>query len=237
MKDITSNYTNLYRPKSALVFYEAQGTKGEVFYVEHFDMDNNGMPINAHPLTTREANRLAKALTTAREKDEPFLNVAGILPPNILHVDPKKGEAIWYTKAMQRELFFTELLGLANGRANVPPMLWKATRQHLYIFALRSNRRPKTNTKLYHAPFLNVYENGNVCMGNVEIAIKKANSINVFTASWEQDFFNSYFSHLMQSYNPIKGNCLSLWDSLVNTDLPFPMEVLKRSATTLNQLL
>ncbi|MEJ5144698.1 PRTRC system protein B [Sphingobacterium sp. MYb388] len=236
MKDITSIYTNLFSPKSALVFYEAQGTKGEV-YVEHFDMDKNGIPINAHPLTTREANRLAKSLITVREKDEPFLKMEGILSNNVLHVDPKKGEALWFTKAMRRELFFTEKLGIANGLANVPPMLWKATRQQLYVFGLRSNRRPTQTTKLYNAPFFNVYENGNVCMGNVDIAIKKSSSLNVFTSAWEQNFFNSYFSHLMQNYNPIEGNCVLLWDSLVNTHLPFPMDVLKRSTTTLNQLL
>lgn len=236
MKDITSIYTNLFSPKSALVFYEAHGKKGEA-YVEHFDMDKNGMPINAHPLTTREANRLAKSLITVREKDEPFLKVEGILPPHILHVDPKKGEAIWYTKAMRRELFFTEKLGLANGMANVPPMLWKATRQQLYVFGLRSNRRPTQTTKLYNSPFFNVYENGNVCMGNVDIAIKKSSSLNVFVSAWEQYFFNSYFSHLMDGFNPVNGNCVTLWYSLVNTESPFPIDVLKRSSITLNQLL
>jgi hypothetical protein len=40
-------------------------------YVEHFDMDKNGNPINAHPLTVKEANVLAKALTPKR-KDKAF---------------------------------------------------------------------------------------------------------------------------------------------------------------------
>ena len=49
----------MYYPKSALVFYETKGTENDM-YVEHFDMDSNGTPINAHPLTVEEANILAK---------------------------------------------------------------------------------------------------------------------------------------------------------------------------------
>ena len=48
--DITENFGTLYFPKSALVFYETKGTNTDS-YVEHFDMDRNGNPINAHPLT------------------------------------------------------------------------------------------------------------------------------------------------------------------------------------------
>lgn len=69
--DITDHFGTLYHPKSALVFYEAKGTDTDM-YVEHFDMDSNGTPINAHPLTVKEANILAKALQTDEEKTQPF---------------------------------------------------------------------------------------------------------------------------------------------------------------------
>ncbi len=69
MNDITQDFGMLYYPKSALVFYQTTG-KGNDTYVEHFDMDKNGMPINAHPLTVKEANQLAKALKTAKEEKE-----------------------------------------------------------------------------------------------------------------------------------------------------------------------
>ncbi len=61
--DITDHFGTLYHPKSALVFYETKGTENDM-YVEHFDMDSNGMPTNAHPLTVKEANILAKSLHT-----------------------------------------------------------------------------------------------------------------------------------------------------------------------------
>ena len=54
MKDITQDFGTLYHPTTALVFYQNDERNIET-YVEHFDMDKNGNPINAHPLTEREA--------------------------------------------------------------------------------------------------------------------------------------------------------------------------------------
>ena len=105
--DITASFGTLYHPKSALVFYETKGANTDV-YVEHFDMDKNGNPINAHPLTVKEAKVLARALQTVKDKDNAFLKSNGILPTNILHINPNKnkGAVLWYTKAQRRQLYF-----------------------------------------------------------------------------------------------------------------------------------
>ena len=236
MNDITQNFGTLYHPKSALVFYQTKGTNADT-YVEYFDMDSSGTPINAHPLTVREANVLAKALRIAQEDKEPCLKSDGIMGNHILYIDPIKGKAVWFTKAMQRELYFTEGLGIPKGKAPVPAILWIAGRSSLSVFALASNRRPNLTTKLYNAPFFNVYEDSRVCMGTVDVRIKKTASLEEFTTAWENYFFNSYFSHLMQGYNPVKGNCVSLWEQLITTGGAFPHEVLKNSNQTLKNIL
>ena len=239
INDITQDFGTLYHPKSALVFYETKGRTTDV-YVEHFDMDKNGNPINAHPLTEREAKELLKALTinTQKEKNQDFLKPKGILPTHILHINPSEnGSVLWFTKSMKRQLFFTENLEIPNGRAEVPAMLWLANKRSLKIFALSSNRRPTDKTHLFYAPFFNVYENGNVCMGTVDVNIQNSNSLEEFTEKWENYFFNSYFSHLMNEHNPINGNCVNLWKSLINTEILFPKEILKQANRTLKNLL
>lgn len=235
--NITEKIGTLYHPKSALVFYQSKD-KNAGMYVEHFDMDKSGMPINAHPLTVREGNALARALRTNEEKNRTFLKPKGILPTNILHINPgEKGTVLWYTKARQRQLYFVEGLGIPSGKAHVPPMLWYADKETLSVFALASDSRPTEKTPLHYAPFFNIYEKGNVCMGTVSIDIKNSASVEEFTQAWETYFFNSYFSHLLGSYNPIKGNCVNLWEDLIGTDKPFPMEVLKKNNRTLKNLL
>ncbi|TWI20307.1 PRTRC system protein B [Sphingobacterium siyangense] len=236
MNNIKENLGKLYHPQSALVFYQTKGSAKDT-YVEYFDMDRNGAPINAHPLTVREASQLAKALKMAKQEKEPTLKPTGIISNNMLHLDAIKGKAIWFTKGMKREMFFSQSLEIPKGIANVPPLLWVANRQSLYVFALKTDRRPTEKTKLYNAPFFNVYENGNVCMGNVDIRIKKTASLEEFTKAWEDYFFNSYFSHLMNSYNPIKGNCVMLWEELINNRGAFPKEVLKKNKVTLTELM
>lgn len=237
LTDMTESFGTLYHPKSALVFYETKGADTDM-YVEHFDMDKNGNPINAHPLTVREANVLAKSLQTDEEKSKAFLRPKGILPTNILHINPsEKGTTLWYTKAQQRQLYFVNGLGIPNGKAQVPPMLWFASKNSLSVFALASDRRPTEKTPLHYAPFFNIYEDGKVCMGTVNIDIKNSASVEEFIQAWESYFFNSYFSHLMGNHNPIKENCVTVWKDLVNTAKPFPKEVLKKNNKTLKNLL
>ena len=116
-------------------------------------------------------------------------------------------------------------------------MLCFVNKLSLKIFALANNRRPTEKTELFYAPFFNVYEDGNVCMGTVDVHIQNSTSLKEFTEKWEDYFFNSYFSHLMNEHNPINGNCVSLWKRLINTEKQFPKEALKQANRTLKNLL
>lgn len=236
--DLTHDFGTLYHPKSALVFYESKGLDKDM-YVEHFDMDKNGTPINAHPLTEREAGALAKALMTEKQKQTAFLKSVGILPTTILHINPSrdKGAVTWYTKSQKRPLYFIDGLGIPSGKGFVPAMVWQASKNSLRVFALSSNSRPKEKTPLYYAPFFNIYEDGRVCMGSVNISIKESSCVEEFTRAWEDYFFNSYFSHLMGENSPVKGNCVILWKDLVTSDRTFPTALLKSSNKTLKNLL
>lgn len=237
MENIIQDFGKLYHPTSALVFYQTTDRIKDI-YVEHFDMDKDGNPINAHPLTIREATFLSKALNIETKKNREFLKSQNILSENILHIDPsKEGCVIWYTKGQIVDLFFSETLGISNGMVQVPALLWSANKQNLVIFALASDRRPTEKTVLYHAPFFNVYDSGTVCMGTVDVNIKNSASIEEFTEAWEKYFFNSYFSHLMNGHNPIKGNCVNLWKNLIGTRNLFPKNILKRTNKTLKDLL
>ncbi len=237
MIDITQDFGTLYHPVSALVIYQTKGSS-KTTYVEHFDMDKNGSPINAHPLTAREAKVLAKALNTDKEKSRAFLKPKGILTTNVLHINPSvNGSVLWYSKARKTKMYFSESLEIPNGTAEIPALLWYASKQSLMVFALATDRRPTEKTALYHAPFFNVYEGGNVCMGTVDVNIKSSASVEEFTRAWENYFFNSYFSHLLNGHNPINGNCVSLWKDLIGKGKAFPKEALKKTNRTLKNVI
>ena len=73
-------------------------------------------------------------------------------------------------------------------------------------------------------------------MGTVSIDIKNSASVEEFIQAWEHYFFNSYFSHSLCE-NLTKKNIVTLWKDLINTDKPFPKEVLKKNNKTLKNLL
>lgn len=236
-QDIAKELGRMYHPHSALVIYKSKGM-GQKTYVEHFDMDENGNPINAHPLTTKEAERLSQSLNTRKLLNNACFVPTGLLPTTVLSVNPSgQGKVIWCSKPQKVSLFFIEKLGIPNGMANLPSLLWKATKNELSVFALKGKRRPTLKTKLYYAPFFNIYESGSICMGTVNIKVARASSLGEFMQQWESYFFNSYFSHLLDDYNPVKGNIIGLWKDIIATDKPFPTEELKPNNRTLKDIL
>lgn len=234
MEDITNSFATYFNPICALVFY--QGNRGyNENYVEYFDMEN-GVPINPHPLSVNEGKRLSTAL----QVDEENLNLlksSGVLNSNLLSFDAKSATIVWYTKAQYREIFFNKNIGIKSGKAHVPPLVWMADRETLHLFALSNNRKPSANTPLFYAPFFNVYENGTVCMGTVDISLAETGCITELMSHWENYFFNSYFSHLMEKHNPVKGNCVMLWENLINNGNLFPTEMLVKTSKKLKDIL
>ncbi|TRW23666.1 PRTRC system protein B [Flavobacterium zepuense] len=227
----------LYEPKAALVVFITHGSACP--YIEYYDMDSSGCPINPHPLTVREAQCLSKALDTREQSGKAFLRPEGILPPNVLHLDPSQnGSVVWYTKPQRRKLYFADSLGLDNGTIALPALVWKANKKQLQIFALNIKTKPKAETPLFHAPFFNLYQKGFVCMGNVTIAIKAASTLEEFINAWQGYFFESYFSHHINEHNPVGVNLFNLYKELMaDPKKPFPTDILRTTPLTLKNLL
>lgn len=235
MKIITQLFNEVYIPVKAILFYRLASQ--EDFYVQCLDMDDAGRPINPHPLSIAEANKLAENLNTSNELRQDFLMSRELMPNNVLHINSmKNGHAIWYTPAMRVEMLFKESLTIADGAGYVPPMVWKATKHHLYVFALSANEKPNLKTPLYFAPFFNVDTSGKVCMGNVNINIAPNCSLEEFMQQWQAYFFSSTFTHLLGD-NPVKCNIIELWQKLIGTNNPFPVKQLKANKKNLKSLL
>ena len=241
MKNITDSFQTTYHPVKALLIYRQRAGYKSAF-IEAFDIEEQtGKPINAHPLSKAELDSLAKALEkqkTGEKKSGPFLSCNGILPQTVLFIDQVfPGTLVWYTPAQQQELYFKADLTIACGKYPVPALLWCATATGLSLFALPSPERPTPKTALQYAPFFNVFKTGCVCMGTAQVNISKTATIGSFMARWETAFFNSYFSHLNGQHQPVQGNIIQLWQSLLDSREPFPTDRLNPAGMTLDQLM
>lgn len=235
MNDITQNFGTLYHPVKAFVLYEKDGTKQH--YVESYDMDENGCPINAHPLSVREATALAKSLDTSEELQRNFLKPQGLLPKNVLYINPtQSGYVVWHTPKQRAQLYFTDSLKIPNGTASIPPLVWRASKDTLWIHALADDTEISAETPLYRAPLFNLYNDGKVCMGTVKIKIPADCLLEEFMSKWQRYFFESYFSHTLGN-STVKGNIIQLWQSLVGTKKQFPIKTLIETRYTVKNLL
>ncbi|MCR8560317.1 prokaryotic E2 ligase family D protein [Mucilaginibacter sp. BJC16-A38] len=243
MKNLTNNFCNSYQPVKALLICQKQTTVedggGESnIYVESYDIGKFGKPINAHPLTFKETLQLSGLFQAAEEMKTGFLRSRGIIPNQVLYVNPQNGGyAVWFTPPQEVPLYFASALGIKSGRGKVPAMVWKAGREELAVFALKGGKKPTGNTKLFHAPFFNIYRTGRVCMGTVRINISESARLEDFMAQWENYYWNSYFSHLMDDFNPVTENIVQLWQTQVKTENAFPTHLLKSTNDTLQSLI
>ncbi|MBC6113200.1 PRTRC system protein B [Pedobacter fastidiosus] len=236
MKNINESFEKTYDPFKAILFYKS--AKDESFYVEGYDMDFFGKPINAHPLSLQESHALSDALADSEELKQGFLQCRSILAPEVLFINSDRdGYVLWYTHSVRQNLSFKKDLSIDDGEANLPPLLWKASKQRLSLWALAKDGRPVSSSTLYYAPFFNIYQNGEVCMGNVAIEIDINSSLEGFMESWQNYFFKSAFSHLLGDSAPTKTNIVQLWQSLVSSEKPFPIKTLKKYPKTLKDLI
>ncbi|UOE52548.1 prokaryotic E2 ligase family D protein [Mucilaginibacter sp. SMC90] len=239
MTNISENFNDQYAPVKAILIYQSQlnvkdeygyeADRNAQVYVESYDISKQGKPINAHPLSLTEMVSLSKLFQSTEELKSLYLKPKSLLPANILYLDAQtEGYAVWYTPPMETELFFIQDLGIPSGKAHIPAMVWKASKNSLNIYALKGKGKPTANSSLYHAPFFNIYENGNVCMGTVNIAIDRYTRLEDFINLWQLYFFNSYFSHTIGSHQGAKSDLVLLWQQQVASGKTFPSDQLNK---------
>jgi PRTRC genetic system protein B len=141
----------------------------------------------------------------------------------------------WWTPAQARPMFFGSpdgKMAALNGRSFPQPALVFVVVGHtLSVRALKTSQRPSANTKLYVAPYWNVYEGGNICLGSAPIPTTPFISA---IPQWERCFFESEFTHPngAQRITTHKDGFAGLWEALAGKD-HFPSHCLVDANQTL----
>lgn len=237
MRNITEELEDIYLPTKAIVINVCKADENKV-YVEAYDFDHEGKPVNAHPLSTKEMQQLSQSLNASEDLRRDYLDSRTLIPANILYKDNKNaGMMVWYTCPMKVNLLFKPTLKIPSGKCYVPALIWKADADDLWLYAMNTKSRPGPSTQLFKAPFFNVHTDGKVCMGNVDIDFENVNTTGEFMKQWEDYFWNSYFSHLLGDTSPVRGNIVSLWQHQIATGAKFPVDELVPIKLTINDLL
>jgi PRTRC genetic system protein B len=137
------------------------------------------------------------------------------VPRNIVALSQSK--MVWWTPAARRPIYFTEKVKGAKDISGKdvwhPPLLFVAGPRRVRCFALASNRRPDPQSKLYMAPYLNVFDDGGICQGQIvwpKIAVPS------LATEFEKEFFASVGTHQSSNMNltTLRGGHIQFWKAM-----------------------
>lgn len=101
----------------------------------------------------------------------------------------------WWLPAGHRAVFFNTKdseLRDRSGCVPCPTLIFACAKGRWFVGALKGSQRPKAHDRVFHSPFLNVYEGGAICTGTAKVP-KSASSDSI--EEWESAFFSSRFTH------------------------------------------
>ena len=143
----------------------------------------------------------------------------------------------WFCKSKKREVWFKcKELGEVHAKTDHPNLVFIIMGGKWYVFAVKSRSRPTAKTPLYVAPYLNVWAEGGICTGNIDIP---KGQLKFNPAAWEESFFRSYFTHPnvhdKGHLTRHRGGIFALWRALLKGKT-FPVESLVPMNKTLGQV-
>lgn len=176
--------------------------------VVHEHLENNQLGAG-QPLTVQSAKGIFSFIR-GTEFEEKY-SFRGIIPPNVLRFSSENVNIVWTTEPSIRQLHFKEDLPINSGYYPVPRLLWRLKQDNLDVFALKGDEN-QLSTKLYQAPFLNVYSSGNVCMGSSDYKTK-SRFYEMHIQRAESGFFNSVFTHTNTDH-VVKSNIVDVMNEM-----------------------
>lgn len=216
MSDLLKDLQKEFEPKLAIMVYEAKGNK-KYYYLESHGVSEQGAITEGKPLQQETIQHILDVFYAERKDSS---QLSGSVPENLLSFTPRPGgnyNIMWFRPAEIRVMHFATQLKLPTAKVWVPPVLYHVTNKSLDVYALKASTRPKPGSMLYRAPFHNVSDGGDVCLGSAEIKKPTDRTFASAMKYWEDLFWLSEFTHLNGATNPTKSDFNKVWKRLISS--------------------
>jgi PRTRC genetic system protein B len=218
----------------AILVYTTKGG-GNFATVHDIAVQTNGGAtiLPGRPMTAFAVARLARRLTKRWQ--------GGFIPAMLLYQD--SGAIAWWVPPAKRRIWFRCAGGElgAGERSEVvshPGLVFcVSTTRKWYVWAIKGRERPSEGTKLFRAPYFNVWDGGQICVGNVDLP-ERATAEKI--EEWTGAFFDSWFTHpnVRNGLVQYRGGAYTFWRDMLNGKHPeFPETVLVELGSTLGEAL
>jgi PRTRC genetic system protein B len=161
-------------------------------YMELAEVDNQGKPGVFKPMTSEQVQKLVHTLAGQKQRLESYIPDG--LKYFSLHADNTVSKMFFVTPPHKQYLTFgnKQHEKSKDGFLHVPWLIWYWYHNELCIYAMLEP--PGPDTLVYHAPFYNLYEPGNVCFGDGRKLIKGDN-IEEYMQGIQDAFWKTEFTH------------------------------------------
>jgi PRTRC genetic system protein B len=207
-------------PEMALIFYTAYKEYDHKHYMESADIVDGELqalkPLSISTITSIRNNidnLLQDKLDESKDEKQEPKGFKSFLERNILY--HYKNVTCWAVPQHENAFHFKGKVG----KLNYPNLLFKLDDRELKIHSYKGRITPKT--KLYKAPFPNIYNDASLCFGNINVSNLIDDDVFTTILNIEHSFFNSGFNN-MQSKNRTKVNTTELLKKLMDSNEKFP---------------
>ena len=194
------------KPVMSLIVYHSESSS---YVEEHAIRELQDNKFTFGPGKPARIKLLGKLLEEIKGIDKSKYEFKNFIPSNVVRFNLKDQSLnlMWLFKKSVRELTFSETNQIQNKRKIIPNLIFQVKNGELYVYAYKLDRGLKT--KIYYAPFHNIYNDGKVCMGNAKINWN-ISDLEELIIHIEKMFFNSKFTHL--NHSNFKNNINVIWD-------------------------
>lgn len=175
------------RPTFAIVMYNDDRSGHTVCATRHQVRENNTLSLG-RVISAAQVAKVFAGLNTGQSTVS-----SQILPESVLVDSPDR--LVWYKRRFVGEMWFRVGQKPECLVVEWTPLLFMADKERmtLRVFALGTNSRPGPETRLYHAPLMNINSYGNLCQGSAQLPT----DISVVTiGACESSLIASQFTHV-----------------------------------------
>jgi PRTRC genetic system protein B len=223
MNRLTQNISAEFNATQAIIIY-----RWDVDYYLETHAIKDGKMMEGKALTKESISNMVEHFHNGMKKQA---HIKGVVPPSVLYCNYSHDRKllVWYKQPEQRQMYFTDKLSIPNGKAWQPGLIYVVDGCALDVYVYKGTDRPKEDTLLYRAPYHNVSDQGNVCIGSARVKKPTVITYQGIIDYWETIFWNSEFSHLAGATTPINGNVNLMWKALIEKGARFDEAVLVES--------